>query len=70
MDMVGLAGRLPDLTEGANKWITKLEENAAGVKLALGDVKALLMHVAGKQMTEEIFQPLHWTLMYDEEQQL
>lgn len=24
-DMIGLAGRLPDLTEGAKKWITVLE---------------------------------------------
>ncbi|KAM3622627.1 uncharacterized protein V6R79_001318 [Siganus canaliculatus] len=55
MDMVGLASRLPDLNEGVSKWITKLEESTAGVKLALGDIKALLMHVAGKQMTEEVF---------------
>lgn len=27
MDMIGLAGRLPEFTEGANKWITALEEN-------------------------------------------
>lgn len=53
--MVGLAGRLPDLNKGANKWITALEENMAGVTLALGDIKALLMHVAGKSTTEEIF---------------
>ncbi|KAM3608188.1 uncharacterized protein V6R79_020607 [Siganus canaliculatus] len=44
-----------DLNEGASKWITKLEESTAGVKLALGDIKALLMHVTGKQMTEEVF---------------
>lgn len=54
-DMIGLAGRLPHLTEGANKWITALEENTAGVTLALGDIKALLMHVGGKHTTEEIF---------------
>ena len=54
MDMVGLASRLPDLHEGANKWITALEESTAGVKLALGDIKALLMHIAGKHITEEI----------------
>ncbi|XP_046870728.1 uncharacterized protein LOC124463065 [Hypomesus transpacificus] len=56
MDMIGLAGRLPTLTDGANKWITALEESTAGVTLALGDIKALLMHTAGKQITEEIFQ--------------
>ncbi len=55
MDMVGLASRLPDLHEGANKWITALEESTAGVKLALGDVKALLMHIIGKHITKEIF---------------
>lgn len=54
-DMVGLAGRPPDLNEGATKWITPLEENTAGVTLALGDIKALLMYVTGKSTTEEIF---------------
>ncbi|KAM3613819.1 uncharacterized protein V6R79_005486 [Siganus canaliculatus] len=63
MDMVGLASRLPDLNEGASKWITKLEERTAGVKLALGDIKALLMHVAGKQMTEEMFLDAHLPLV-------
>ena len=51
----GLAGRLPTLTDGANKWITALEESTAGVTLALGDIKALLMYMAGKQITEDIF---------------
>lgn len=55
MGMVGLAGRLPELTEGTNKWITALEESTAGVSLALGDIKALLMNLAGKNITEEIF---------------
>lgn len=54
MDMTGLAGRLPELTGGAGKWITALEENTGGVKLALGDIKALLMTVAGKHTTDEI----------------
>lgn len=47
MEMVRLAGKLPAPTDGANKWITAL----AGVKLAIGDIKALLIHVAGKQTT-------------------
>ncbi len=55
MDMTGLANRLLGLHEGANKWITTLEESTAGVKLAYGDVKALLMHITGKHITEEIF---------------
>ena len=54
MDMIGLAGRQPTLTDGANKWITALEESTAGVTLALGDIKALLMHTAGKQITEKV----------------
>ena len=58
-DMIGLAGRLPDLNEGANKWITALEESTAGVTLALGDIKALLMHMAGTAATEEVFKGAH-----------
>ncbi|KAI3352182.1 hypothetical protein L3Q82_020998 [Scortum barcoo] len=38
-DMIRHADRLPDLTEGANKWITALEESTAGITLALGDIK-------------------------------
>lgn len=53
MDMIGLAGRLPDLTEGAHKWIGKLEEGTAGVKMVLGNMESLLMHVIRKQMAEE-----------------
>ncbi|KAJ8390541.1 hypothetical protein AAFF_G00103380 [Aldrovandia affinis] len=56
MDMVGLAGRLPDLTEGAGKLITALEESTGGIRLTLGDMKALLMHVVGKHVTDGIFQ--------------
>lgn len=53
-DMIGLADRLPVLTDGINKWITALEESTAGVTLAFGDIKALLMHIAGKLTTEKI----------------
>ena len=42
MDMVGLAGRLPTLTDGANKWISALEQSMAGVRLALRDMKAFV----------------------------
>ncbi|KAJ8385129.1 hypothetical protein AAFF_G00192700 [Aldrovandia affinis] len=56
MDMVGLAGRLLDLTEGAGKWITALEESTGGIRLALDDMKALLMHMVGKHVTDDIFQ--------------
>ncbi|KAL7381532.1 hypothetical protein ABVT39_007391 [Epinephelus coioides] len=51
IDMIGLAERLPALTDGADKWIMALEETTAGIQLALGDVKALLIYVAGKQIT-------------------
>ncbi|KAL7374813.1 hypothetical protein ABVT39_007504 [Epinephelus coioides] len=54
MDMIGLAERLPVLTDGADKWILALEETTAGIRLALGDIKAILMYVAGKQTTQEI----------------
>lgn len=56
MNMVGLAGRLPDLTAGAKKWILALEESTGGFMLAVGDVKALLMHLARKHITEEMFE--------------
>ncbi|CAK6964818.1 uncharacterized protein LOC124463065 [Scomber scombrus] len=67
-DMIGLAGRLPDLNEGANKWITAFEESTAGVTLALGDIKALLMHVAGKHTAEEIFLNANLALVVTENQ--
>ncbi|KAL7395678.1 hypothetical protein ABVT39_021217 [Epinephelus coioides] len=54
MDMIGLAERLPVLTDGADKWIMALEETTAGMRLALGDIKALLTYVAGKQTTQEM----------------
>ncbi|KAL7384178.1 hypothetical protein ABVT39_025661 [Epinephelus coioides] len=54
MDMIGLAERLPILTDGADKWILALEETTAGIRLAIGDIKAILMYVAGKQTTKEI----------------
>lgn len=54
MDTVGLAQRLPELTAGANKWIQAVEDSTGGFKLALGDIEALLMHLAGKHITEEI----------------
>lgn len=55
MDLTGLINRLPALTEGADRWIAAFEENTGGVKLAAGDIKALLMKVVGRHMAEEIF---------------
>ncbi|KAL7380765.1 hypothetical protein ABVT39_023650 [Epinephelus coioides] len=59
MDMIGLAERLPVLTDGADKWIMTLEETTAGIQLAVGDIKAILTYVAGKQTTNEIFTETH-----------
>ncbi|KAL7405332.1 hypothetical protein ABVT39_027323 [Epinephelus coioides] len=59
MDMIGLAERLPVLTDGADKWIMALEETTAGIQLAVGDIKAILTYVAGKQATKEIFTEAH-----------
>ncbi|KAL7379521.1 hypothetical protein ABVT39_000682 [Epinephelus coioides] len=59
MDMIGLAERLPVLTDGADKWIMALEETTAGIQLAAGDIKAILTYVAGKQTTKEIFTESH-----------
>lgn len=55
MDMVSLTGKLPNLIEAAEKWITEFVESIAQQKLVLGDMKAILMHVVGKQTIEKIF---------------
>lgn len=55
MDLMGLINRLPALTEGADKWITAFEENTGGIKLAIGDMKALLLKVVGQHTTDEIY---------------
>lgn len=54
MDLTGLINCLPALTEGADRWIRAFEENTAGVKLAIGDIKAILMKVVGQQTATEI----------------
>ncbi|XP_059901889.1 uncharacterized protein LOC132453039 [Gadus macrocephalus] len=41
-DMVGLAARLPRLTDGAAAWIREFEKESSGVVLGLGDVRAML----------------------------
>lgn len=56
MDMTGLINRLPALIQGADKWIRAFKENTGGVKLALGDIKAILMKIVGQQMAAEIFE--------------
>ena len=54
MDLTGLINHMPALTEGADKWIRVFEENTAGVKLAMGDIKAILTKVVGQQTAAEI----------------
>ncbi len=34
----------------------KVQRSTAGQRLVLGDIKAVLMHTAGKQTTQEIFE--------------
>ncbi|KAF5894257.1 uncharacterized protein DAT39_016022, partial [Clarias magur] len=52
--MTGLANQLPDLCNGAPKWITQLEEKTTGHLMGIGDVKAILAQTIGKVKTTEI----------------
>ncbi|KAK3506561.1 hypothetical protein QTP70_009478 [Hemibagrus guttatus] len=56
LDLTGLIGRLPSICEGAQKWITRFEEQTMGQMLALGDIKAILSQSLGKAKMIEIFQ--------------
>lgn len=42
------------MTEAADKWIRAFKENTAGVKLATGVIKAILIKVEGQQTATEI----------------
>ncbi|MGL5955277.1 MAG: C2HC-type zinc finger protein, partial [Brevinema sp.] len=56
MDLGGLVARLPDLSEGAGKWIKLLEDEVQGKMISLGDIKALLARVVGGlKMTEILY---------------
>ncbi|XP_048045690.1 uncharacterized protein LOC125267784 [Megalobrama amblycephala] len=55
-DLEGLVARLPDIHEGAGKWIRLLEKETMGKILAIGDVKALLARCVGGAKTNEIFE--------------
>ncbi|KAJ8332915.1 hypothetical protein SKAU_G00418110 [Synaphobranchus kaupii] len=52
--MLGLVERLPDIHEGAGKWIRALEEETMGKLLAVGDLKALLARLLGMARMEEV----------------
>ncbi|KAI2661171.1 Gag polyprotein [Labeo rohita] len=55
-DLEGLVTRLPDMHEGAGKWIRVFEEETMGKLLAVGDIKALLAKIIGGAKMEEILQ--------------
>lgn len=54
MDKDNLKKQLPQLTEGAGKWIATLEKHNSGVNLGIGDVKSLLISLIGED-AEDIF---------------
>ncbi len=53
---MGLVTRLPDIHEGAGKWIKVLQEQTMGKLLAVGDIKSLLAKIMGGAKMEEIIQ--------------
>ncbi len=55
-NLEGLVTRLPDIHEGAGKWIKVFEEETMGKLLAVGDIKALLAKTMGGAKMEEILQ--------------
>ncbi|XP_048034382.1 trichohyalin-like [Megalobrama amblycephala] len=55
-DLEGLIARLPDIHEGAGKWIRLLEAETMGKILAIGDIKALLAKSVGGAKTNEILE--------------
>ncbi|KAL0148946.1 hypothetical protein M9458_055750 [Cirrhinus mrigala] len=53
-DLDTLLSRLPDIHEGAGKWIRTFEEEITGKHLALGDIKALLAKCLGASKMNNI----------------
>ncbi len=53
-DLDTLVSHLPDIHEGAGKWIRTFEEETAGKLLALGDIKALLAKCLGASKMNDI----------------
>ncbi|XP_058615370.1 uncharacterized protein LOC131529613 [Onychostoma macrolepis] len=53
-DLDTLVSRLPDIHEGAGKWIKTVEEETTGKLLALGDIKALLAKCLGASKMNDI----------------
>lgn len=54
LDLAGLISRLPDIHEGAGKWIKAFEEETVGKMLALGDIKAVWAQSLGVSTMENI----------------
>ncbi len=55
-DLNGLVTHLPDIHEGAGKWIKVFEEETMCKLLAVGDIKALLAKTIGGAKMKEILQ--------------
>ncbi|XP_016366556.1 uncharacterized protein LOC107707152 [Sinocyclocheilus rhinocerous] len=53
-DLDTLVSRLPDIHEGAGKWIRTFKEETIGKLLALGDIKALLAKYLGASKMNDI----------------
>lgn len=60
MDMEGLINRLPNIHDGANKWIDAFEEETLNLMLAIGDMKDLIGKLLGIWSMREIFITLAW----------
>ncbi|KAJ8369274.1 hypothetical protein SKAU_G00093020 [Synaphobranchus kaupii] len=60
-DLQNLITTLPEIQDGAAIWIRKLEEEMTGKTMALGDVKALLTKVVGKEQMLDIIDQAGYT---------
>ena len=65
-DLPNLINELPNILDGAGRWIGQLEAGMVGKRMALGDVKALLTQVLGMdQMAEVMRRARIQTAAYD-----
>lgn len=55
-DLESLISRLPDIHEGAGKWIRHFEDETTGKLLAIGDIKALLAKILGGSRLNELLE--------------
>ena len=54
LNLAGLVARLPDIHEGAIKWIRAFEEETVGTLLAVGHIKAVWAWCLGASTMEDI----------------